>query len=65
MNPNTLDAIVSKAGKNKLIHGGVFQVSNMDGEKIAVSASGSFNSESRFYIASINKMIITFPSTSF
>lgn len=57
MNPNTLDTIVNKASKNKLINGAVFQVSNMDAEKIAVSASGNFNSESRFYIASINKMI--------
>ncbi|WP_373492734.1 serine hydrolase domain-containing protein [Aquiflexum sp.] len=57
MNPSILNAIVDKAAKNKLIHGAVFHVSNMDGQEIAVSATGNFKLDSRFYIASINKMI--------
>lgn len=57
MNPNILNAIVDNTGKNKLIHGVVFQVSDFYGKVIAISSTGNFKPDSKFYIASINKMI--------
>jgi len=59
-NQETLDKIVEKTGKNKIIHGSVFHVESIDRSVSLFSSSGNLSAESPYYIASINKIIISF-----
>lgn len=59
-NQETLDRIVAKNAKNKNIHGSVFQVESQDRSVSLISSSGNFTPDSSYYIASINKLIISF-----
>jgi len=54
-----LDTIVTNISKNKLIYGAVFYVSSDDGSIDYISASGNMHENRHYYIASINKLIIS------
>ncbi|MBJ7429105.1 MAG: serine hydrolase, partial [Bacteroidia bacterium] len=56
----TLDNIVAQTTKNKNVHGSVFHIESVDRSMSLYSASGNISSESQYYIASINKLIISF-----
>jgi D-alanyl-D-alanine carboxypeptidase len=56
----TLDKIVTQTAKNKNIHGSVFHIESGDKSFSLFSASGDISLESQYYIASINKLIISF-----
>jgi len=56
----TLDKIVAQTAKNKNVHGSVFHVESGDRTMSLFSASGNISPESQYYIASINKLIISF-----
>jgi D-alanyl-D-alanine carboxypeptidase len=56
----TLDKIVAQTAKNKNVHGLVFHIESSDRTMSLLSASGNISSESQYYIASINKLIISF-----
>lgn len=56
----TLDKIVAQTAKNKNVHGSVFHIESVDRSMSLFSASGNISSESQYYIASINKLIISF-----
>lgn len=60
LNQNLLDAIVQKATNRKHIHGAVIQVESCDRSIRFTSASGNILSTSQYYLASINKLIISF-----
>lgn len=56
----TLDKIVAQTVKNKNIHGSVFHIESGDRSLSLFSATGNMSPESQYYIASINKLIISF-----
>jgi len=60
LNQEALDKIVAKTAKNKNIHGSIFHIESCDKSSSLFSASGNISSESQYYIASINKLIISF-----
>ncbi len=60
LNQETLDKIVAKTTTNKYIHGYVFHIESSDKSISLFSASGNISPESQYYIASINKLIISF-----
>jgi D-alanyl-D-alanine carboxypeptidase len=55
-----LDRIVAQAGRDKQIHGLVLHVETRDKELSLSSAYGNLAIDSQYYIASINKLIISF-----
>lgn len=57
---STLDSLVSQTVSKKNIHGAVIRVSSTDNSFDLVSAAGNLTPESKFYIASINKFLISF-----
>jgi len=59
LNQSVLDNLVSKATKKKYICGAVFHVSSGDDSIDLISASGEMEEDSRYYIASINKLFIS------
>jgi D-alanyl-D-alanine carboxypeptidase len=59
-NQEELDKIVAKTTANKNIHGSVFHIESSDNSIHLFSASGNIHPESQYYIASINKFIISF-----
>jgi CubicO group peptidase (beta-lactamase class C family) len=61
----TLDKIVAQTAKNKNVHGSVFHIESVDRSMSLFSASGNISSESQYYIASINKLIISFITLRF
>ena len=60
LNQETLDKIVAKTASLKNIHGSVFHIEAIDKSWSLISASGNISSESQYYIASINKLFISF-----
>lgn len=56
----TLDKIVAKTISKKNIHGSVFHIESNDKSISLISAAGNINTDSQYYIASINKLIISF-----
>lgn len=56
---SVLKEIVGSAVQKKHIYGAVFYVSNEDSSIDAISASGEIEEESRYYIASINKLFVS------
>ena len=56
----TLDKIVTQTAKNKNVHGCVFHIESTDKSISLFSTSGNISPESHYYIASINKLIISF-----
>lgn len=59
LDQSMLDQIVRAANKGKSIFGAVFYVSTDDNSIDLLSASGNFEPESQYYIASINKLFIS------
>jgi CubicO group peptidase (beta-lactamase class C family) len=59
INYDKLDQIIKKATRKKHIHGAVFNISIGDGSQSWCGASGNFKMDSRYYIASINKLVIS------
>ena len=59
LDQTTLDSIVQKAVKHKNIHGAVFHVASADNAINLISAGGNFTPNSRYYIASINKLMLS------
>jgi len=60
LNQETLDKIVSQTAKNKNVHGSVFHIESRDKLMSLFSTSGNISPTSQYYIASINKLIISF-----
>jgi len=56
----TLDKIVAQTAIKKNVHGSVFHIESVDRSMSLFSASGNISPESQYYIASINKLIISF-----
>lgn len=56
---NKLDRIINNAVKKKYIHGAVFSVSSGDETQKWIGASGNIKTDSPYYIASINKLVIS------
>lgn len=54
-----LERIVKQTLRKKHIHGAVFHVSTGDGRKSLSGAAGDMDVESSYYIASINKMMVS------
>lgn len=59
LDQSSLDAIVKDTASRGHIHGSVFRVESEDGSLILTSAAGNMERESRYYIASINKLFIS------
>ncbi len=59
LDQSILDEIVLTANKGKNIFGAVFNVSTEDNSIDLISASGNFEQQSHYYIASINKLFIS------
>ena len=59
LNEKELKEIVSKATKQKEIYGAVFYVSTDDDSIDLISAAGNIKDNSRYYIASINKLYVS------
>lgn len=57
--PEHLSQIVEKAASKKYIHGAVFHISTGDGAQSWSAASGNLKEDSAYYVASINKLIIS------
>ena len=55
-----VDTIVSKTTQRKNIHGAVFYIESFDKKEKFISSAGNLSNESPFYLASINKLIISF-----
>ena len=55
-----IDNIVSKAAQRKNIHGAVFNIESVDKNLRLISSAGNLTAESNYYLASINKLIISF-----
>lgn len=58
MNQTLLDSIVHGTCKHKIIHGAVFHISSQEKSLNLTSSCGNMQPDSRFYIASINKLFI-------
>ncbi len=65
INQNTLDRIVARATQKTHIHGAVFHVQSRDRSIDLISSSGNLKPESGYFIASINKMILSFITLRF
>ncbi len=59
LDKNKLDKIVNEAAKKKYIHGVVFNVSLGNQNENWCSASGNMKIDTPYYIASINKLVIS------
>jgi CubicO group peptidase (beta-lactamase class C family) len=59
LNKSNLDQLVSNAVSKKYIFGAVFYISSDDNSIDLISASGNFEEDSQYYIASINKFFIS------
>ena len=59
LDQNKLDKIVNEATKKKYIHGAVFNVSMGDQIENWCGASGNMKIDTPYYIASINKLVIS------
>ncbi len=59
MNQLVLDKIVNKVVTKKYIYGAVFYVSSSDDSLDLISASGNMAEDSQYYIASINKFLVS------
>ncbi len=55
-----LDKIVSRLERKKNVHGSVFYVSSKDESMNLFSSTGNLNPDQPYYIASINKLMISF-----
>ena len=60
LNQENINKIVAKTTANKNFHGAVFHIESTDKALSLISASGNISIESQYYIASINKLIISF-----
>lgn len=60
LSQDALDRIVSSLSKHRMIHGAVFHVESEDRSLRLFSAAGNLRPESPYYIASINKLVISF-----
>ena len=60
LNQVILDKIVEQSVSNKNIHGAVFHVESVDKTLSLISASGNITPDNQYYIASINKLLISF-----
>jgi len=58
-NHEGLEHIVQSASRQRHIYGALFHVSSGDDRLNLISASGDFQEDSRYYIASINKLFIS------
>lgn len=58
-NSKKMDQIVRNATSKKHIYGAVFHISSGDNKKYWYGASGNLNVDSSYYIASINKLVIS------
>ncbi len=58
-NHERLERIVENASRQRHIYGAVFHISSGDDRLRLISASGDFQEESRYYIASINKLFVS------
>lgn len=54
------DKIVARTAQNKHVHGSVFHIESSDKSLSLISSSGNISNDSQYYIASINKLIISF-----
>ena len=59
LNKSIVNRIVQQVVKKRYIHGAVFYVSSDDKSTDIICASGNIKEESRYYIASINKFIVS------
>jgi len=59
LNQSILDQLVSDAVRKRYIYGAVFHVSSGDNSIDLISASGEMEEDSRYYIASINKLFVS------
>lgn len=59
MNQKDFDLLIHKVSTKKNIYGAVFYVSTDNKDLDLISASGEFEVDSRYYIASINKLFIS------
>ncbi len=59
LNQEKIDKIVSGIGKRKYIHGAVFHLESKDRSQSLFSATGNLNPDSTYYIASINKLVLS------
>ncbi len=60
LNQERLHNLVVATARNKNIHGSVFHIESSDKSLSLISVSGNISPESQYYIASINKLIISF-----
>jgi D-alanyl-D-alanine carboxypeptidase len=60
LDQEALDRLVAKAATHKHIHGVVIHIESKDRTTSLISASGNISPQSQYYIASINKLIISF-----
>lgn len=60
LNQTTLDNIVAQTASRKNIHGAVMHIESADRTISLTSASGNISVDSPYYIASINKLLISF-----
>lgn len=65
INQDVLDKLTSRMGSNKNVHGAVFHVESIDKSISLFASTGSLTKESQYYIASINKLIISFITLRF
>ena len=59
LNRSILNQLVNKLPTKKYIYGAVFYISSKDKGIDLISASGDFNEDSSYYIASINKLFVS------
>ncbi len=59
LNQEKLDNIVSGLSKRKYIHGAVIHLESKDRSQSLFSATGNLTPESTYYIASINKLVLS------
>jgi D-alanyl-D-alanine carboxypeptidase len=60
LNQKKLDSIVANSVKNKNVYGSVFHIQSCDNSLSLFSTYGNISYDSPYYIASINKLIISF-----
>ncbi|HMQ07454.1 MAG TPA: serine hydrolase domain-containing protein [Saprospiraceae bacterium] len=65
LNQETLNKLIAQSARNKNIHGSVFHIESSDKSLGLISVSGNFSPETQYYIASINKLIISFITLRF
>ncbi|MDX5419566.1 MAG: hypothetical protein LPK09_10150, partial [Hymenobacteraceae bacterium] len=59
LSQQVLDQIVAKTASKKIIHGATFRVEAADSGTALTSAAGNLQPDVPFYIASINKLMIS------